>query len=468
MRDKWWPLLAICLGTFMLLVDVTIVGVALPSMAADLHASFTSLQWVVDAYAVALAAALLVAGSLADRFGRRKLYAIGLAVFAVSSLCCGLAPTAGTLITARVVQGLGAAAMFSTNTALLSVTYTGRDRGVAFGVWGAVNGAAAAIAPIFGGLLTQTFGWRSIFLVNLPIAAVALVLTWRRLTESRGHTARTDWPGALTITAFAALLTFGLIRGGGHGWTSTPTLVVFAIAAASLIAFVLAERRTATPLLDLGLLRGRSFAALMFAALMLTASAFAPTVYLSVWVQSVLREDALRAGLVLAPMAVVGFVVSIAIGRHMHRVSPRWPLGIGLILIGAGALARTGLTASSGPRALLAGLIVTGVGAGLASPVIVSAALGAAPPARAGMAGGAVNTFRQLGYALGIAVLGSVLANRVAGAAHSPAAYATGLNTIQLIAGLTGIVAGLLVLALVAPTTERPTEIRQTELAAAD
>jgi EmrB/QacA subfamily drug resistance transporter len=479
MRDKWGPLLAICLGTFMLLVDVTIVSVALPSMAVDLHATFTSLQWVVDAYAVALAALLLVAGSIADRFGRRKLYAIGLALFAAASLCCGLAPTAWLLITARVIQGIGAAAMFATNTALLSVTYSGRDRGIAFGVWGAVNSAAAAIAPVFGGFLTQTLGWRSIFLVNLPIAAVALLLTWRVLTESHGHRVRTDWPGGTAVTAFAALVTFGLIYGGDHGWADHTTVTALAVAAVALVVFVLIERRTATPLLDLALLRRIPFATLMFAAMVLTAAAFTPTVYLSLWLQSVLGLDALRAGLVLAPMAVVGFVVSIAIGRHMHHIPPRWPLGTGLVLIGAGALARTFLTADSGWPALLPGLVVTGIGVGLASPVLVSAALASAPPARAGMAGGAVNTFRQLGYALGIAVLGSVLTAHItaslAHTAHPVAAatavtegkagqliatqpgldhlvhnaFATGVDHIQSIAGIIGIVGGLLVLAFV-------------------
>ncbi|HEX5405113.1 MAG TPA: MFS transporter [Pseudonocardiaceae bacterium] len=487
MRDKWWPLLAICLGTFMLLVDVTIVSVALPSMAVELHASFSSLQWVIDAYAVALAALLLVAGSIADRFGRRKLYAIGLALFAVSSLCCGLAPNVGLLITARVAQGIGGAAMFSTNTALLSVTYTGRDRGVAFGVWGAVSGAAAAIAPIFGGLLTQTFGWRSIFLINLPIAAIALLLVWRVLTESRGAKVRIDWPGAILITAFAGLLTFGLIHGGDTGWTSMSTLAVLAASILSLIAFVLVERNSATPLLDLALLRRRSFATLMLAAMVLTGSAFSSAVYLSLWLQSVLGEDAMLAGLVLAPLAIVSFVVSITVGRFMHRGGYRWPLGIGLVLIGIGSVLRMFITADSGASALFAGLIVTGIGVGLASPVLVSAALGSVPAAKAGMAAGAVNTFRQLGYALGIAVLGSVLTGRITGVltgnpltpnpvatatavseGKTPqlvgtaqaglrgdldhllhAAFANGLDYIQLISGIIGVLGGLLVLTVV-------------------
>jgi EmrB/QacA subfamily drug resistance transporter len=497
MRDKWWPLLAICLGTFMLLVDVTIVSVALPSMAVELHASFSSLQWVIDAYAVALAALLLVAGSIADRFGRRKLYAIGLGLFAVSSLCCGLAPNVGLLITARIVQGIGGAAMFSTNTALLSVTYTGRDRGVAFGVWGAVNGAAAAIAPIFGGLLTQTLGWRSIFLVNLPIAAIALLLTWKVLAESRGAKVRIDWPGAFLITAFAGLLTFGLIHGGDAGWTSMSSLTVLGASVLALVAFVLVERHSDAPLLDLALLRRRSFATLMLAALVLTASAFAPAVYLSLWLQSVLGEDAMLAGLVLAPLAIVSFVVSISVGRYMHRIGYRWPLGMGLVLIGIGGIMRMFITADSGAGALFAGLIVTGVGVGLASPVLVSAALGAVPSAKAGMAGGAVNTFRQLGYALGIAVLGSVLTSRMTGVlagnplTPNPAAtagaisegkalqlvgtaqpslrgqldhllhgaFANGLDHIQLIAGVIGVLGGVLVLVVVNNDSKEPEQV---------
>jgi EmrB/QacA subfamily drug resistance transporter len=488
-RGRWLALLTICLGTFMLLVDVTIVSVALPSMARDLHARLSSLQWVVDAYALALAALLLVSGSLADRFGRRRLFVAGLALFSIASLCCALAPSAGLLIAARAVQGAGAAAMFATNTALLSTTYAGRDRAVAFGVWGAVTGAAAAIAPVLGGVLIQAFDWRAIFLVNLPIATLAIAMTRRVLTESRGEDSPIDWLGAASFTLCAGAATFGLIHGGSAGWSADGTLAAFVAAVLALATFIAVERRRSMPLLDLALLRDPSFAALMVAAVLLSAGAFAPTLYTQLWLQSVLGLSAIGAGLVVAPLAAVAFVVSASAGRFMHRVSPQIPLGVGLLLIGAGAMLRAGIDAQSSWSVLIPGLVVTGLGVGLASPVLVSAALAAVPARRAGMASGAVNTFRQLGYALGIAVLGTLFTSRLersfasSGAFSNPtaastqaaqgqahallwsapagaranvshaihAAYAVSQNDIYLLAGAAAILGGVLVLALVRP-----------------
>jgi EmrB/QacA subfamily drug resistance transporter len=490
--SRWWPLVAICLGTFMLLVDVTIVSVALPSMATDLHAQLSSLQWVVDAYALSLAALLLLGGSLADRFGRRRLFQIGLVVFALASLCCAIAPNAGLLIAARTIQGVGAAAMFATNSALLNATYHGRERGVAFGVWGAVTGAAAAMAPILGGLLIEAFDWRAIFLVNLPIAVLTIVMTERVLSESHGHAGKLDWAGAVTFTLCAGSLTYALIHGGESSWGATTTLVAFAVSAVTLVVFIAIEPRRLSPLMDLALLRDRSFATLMLAAVVLPAAAFAPTLYTQLWLQSVLNLSAIGAGLVVAPLAAVAFAVSAGVGRFMHRIPARYPLGIGLVAIGGGSLMRTGISAGSGWGVMIPGLILTGAGVGLASPVLISAALGAVRPERSGMASGTVNTFRQLGYALGIAALGTIFASRlsdsiasshlfanphaaansavqgqaqglIAAAGHSRAgvlhtihaAYATGQNEIYLIAGVAGVIGGLLVLALVRPASEQ-------------
>ena len=457
-RSRWWPLVAICLGTFILLVDVTIVSVALPQMARDLHTQLDSLQWVVDAYALSLAALLLVCGSLADRFGRRRLFQLGLALFAVSSLACALAPNAGFLIAARTVQGAGAAAMFATNTALLNHSYEGRDRSVAFGVWGAINGAAAAVAPVLGGLLIAAAGWRAIFLVNLPIAIVAGIMTQRTLAESRGQASPIDWAGAASFTLSAAALTYALIHGGDNGWATPVTLASFAVAAAALVVFVVTELRVAHPLLDLSLFRRASFSTLMAVGVVMTACAFAPFIYTQLWLQSVLGLPAIEAGLVLLPMAGTAFVVSALAGRFMHGMAARWPLGLGLVLIGAGSLLRAFLTASSGWPALIAGLVVSGVGVGLAAPVLVSATLSSVPRPRSGMASGAVNTFRQIGYALGIAAFGSLFASRIAGVARARvtrhavhAAYATAQNDIYLVAGLAAVACGLAALALIRP-----------------
>jgi len=333
---KWWPLVAICAGACMLLVDVTIVNVALPDMARQLHTTFSDLQWVIDLYALVLGALVLTVGAVADRFGRRRLYLIGLALFAAASLTCGLAPNVGLLIAARGVQGVGAAAMFATTMALISNTYTGRERGMAFGIWGAVNGAASAVGPIIGGLLTANFGWRWIFLVNLPVSVVAVALTLKVVTESRDpHPRRIDVPGMVSFTVAAAALTYALIRGA---WASTETIVLIAVAAAGLAAFVVAERRSAAPMLDLELLRNPTFTAMLLAGALLSAAAWAGMTYQSLWLQSVLGLSAIKAGLVMLPAAAAAFLVSGQVGRFLHRTSPRWMVGTGLLVIGIGAL----------------------------------------------------------------------------------------------------------------------------------
>ncbi|MFI2236858.1 MFS transporter [Streptomyces chrestomyceticus] len=460
-RRKWWPLVAITLGNFMLLVDVTIVNTALPRIADGLDASFTSLQWVMDIYALALAALLMVAGSAADLFGRRKLYLAGLGLFALASLACGLAPDEGVLIAARAVQGVGAAAMFATNTPLLMAAYQGRDRGVAFGIWGGTSGAAAAVGPVLGGVLTQYIDWRAIFLVNLPLTAVAVWITLRSVQESHGdRTARIDWPGAGAFTLCAGALTYGLMRGGEEGWTESGTLLALAVALLSLVAFVAVERRARQPLLDLKLMRRPAFAVLMAAALLLQAAAFPYLTYVGLWVQNILGLSPVMGGVAVLPMAVASMVVGMFGGRYLHRLAPRLPIGIGLLLIGAGPLLHVLLlNDTSGWAILVPGLLVSGLGIGMSMPVLVSAALGAAPPQRAGMASGAVNTFRQLGYALGIAILGTVFTQgvRSAGAHAAPGtAYVHGLTRVSLVAGVVAVAAGLLVLAVVRrPEAER-------------
>ncbi|MGW3323567.1 DHA2 family efflux MFS transporter permease subunit [Streptomyces virginiae] len=412
---KWLPLTAVCLGAFMLLVDVTIVTVALPDISADMASDtsfggFAGLQWVMDVYALALAALLLGAGSLADRIGRRRVYLIGLGLFAAASLACGLATGPAELIAFRAVQGIGGAAMFATTMALLSASYQGRDRGVAFGVWGAVNGAAAAAGPIIGGLLTENFGWRWIFFINLPVSALAVYVTLKAVAESRNpHAGRLDLPGMATFTAGAAAVTYAVIRVGENGWGSPTTLGLLGLGVAAFAAFVLVELRSTRPMLDLSLFRSRTFVAVMAAGLLLSGAAFSYLMYVSLWLQSAEGMSPVGAGLVLLPLSAAGFVVAAVAGRLLHAVPPRLTIGGGLLLIGAGALLQAWmLDAGDGWTALVPGLFVTGVGVGAATPALAATAMGAVAPARAGMAGGALNTARQLGTALGIAVLGAV------------------------------------------------------------
>jgi EmrB/QacA subfamily drug resistance transporter len=486
---KWLPLVAVCLGAFMLLVDVTIVNVALPVMATDLSATLTDLQWVMDGYALVLAALLLGAGALADRAGRRRVYLAGLVVFAASSAACGLAPDATTLVAARAVQGLGAAAMFATTIALLGHAYQGRDRGVAFGVWGAVNGIAAATGPLLGGLLTQHLDWRAIFWVNLPVCVAAVLLTTLTVTESKStRPTPLDLPGTATFTVAAAAVTYAVTRASTDGWTSTTTLALLAAGAVALAAFITTESLRRHPMLDLSLFRRPAFTGVMLAGLLLSVAAFAAMPYVSLWTQSVLGLGPVKAGLVLIPMSATAFLSAFVSGRFLHGVPARWPIGTGLLLVGAGALWQGTLHPTSTALAVMPGLALAGLGVGAITPALSAAALAAVPPERAGMAGGAVNTFRQLGLALGIAAFGTIFTThletnlgahavphpaQVAGAlgggqAHKVLAsvptdgraaldhaihlaFAAGLNRIYLIAGITGLAAGVLCLLVIRP-----------------
>jgi EmrB/QacA subfamily drug resistance transporter len=405
---KWLPLVAICTGTFMLLIDVTIVNVALPDMALDLGTSFGQLQWVVDVYALALSALVLGAGSLADLYGRRKVYLAGLLLFAVASLACGLAPGAELLIGARAVQGIGGAAMLATTIALINTSYEGRDRGTAFGIWGAVVGAAAALGPILGGALTE-LSWRWIFFVNLPISVFAVVVTLLAVQEARQPQApRPDVPGIVLFTLGAGGVVFGLVRAAADGWGAPVAWGPLLAGLVVLAGWVLVERRRRAPMLDVSLFRSRSFTGIMIGALLLNAAAFSASLYTSLWLQSVLGLSPLQAGLVFIPLSACSFVVAALAGRFLQTMAPRLVLGGGLVVIGIASLLLALVDADSSWTVLVPGLAVLGVGVGVANPTLASAALATVPRERSGMASGAVNTARQLGFALGVAVLGSV------------------------------------------------------------
>ncbi|MFF3577975.1 MFS transporter [Streptomyces mirabilis] len=469
----WGPLTAVCLGTFMLLLDVTIAVVALPDMARALHASLSDLQWVIDGYALALAALLLGVGAAADILGRRRVHVAGVVLFAVASLLCGLASGPGMLVAARGLQGVGAAAMFATTLPLLGSVYQGRQRSTALGVWGAVSGGAAAVGPVLGGLLTEGPGWRWIFFVNLPVSVASVWLTLRVVPESRGPRGmRIDWAGTVAFACFAGATTYGVVRAGADGWTSGVVTGSFGTAALALVAFVLVERRVAHPLLDLSLLRKPAFVGVMAGALAFNGVAFGVIPYLSIWMQTVLGMSPVRGGLTLLPLTGATMVVAILAGKLLHGVPARLTIGGGLLLVGSGAFCQAVLDAGTSWTVLVPGLVLVGIGTGFVSPAIAGAALAAVPPERAGMAGGAVNTVRQLGYALGVAVFGTVLTSRMqdtlshdaahtlagggAGALRGPlsehtlrAAFASGLDSASVAAGVTGMVAGALVLILV-------------------
>lgn len=433
----------------MLLIDVTIVTVALPDIAAATGASFTTLQWVLDAYALVLGALVLGMGALADNLGHKRVYIAGTLLFAAASLTCGLAGSGGVLVAARAVQGVGGAAMFATTIALLHATYSGRERGIAFGIWGAVSGASAGIGVVLGGALTQWAGWRWVFMVNVPVSVCAVALSVVAFRETARRRVRLDIAGVVLFSLAAGALIFGIIRGGEAGWGRPATMASLAVAALALIAFGVVETRVANPMLPLSLLRNPRFAGSLVGGIGMNFAAFSGSVLLSIWLQDVLRLSAIGTGLAMLPMAAVAFVTAGALGHRLDGAPPQRTVGIGLLVIGVGSGLLTLVSAGSHWWAAAPGLAVIGIGVGLGAPALASVALGAVPPQLSGVASGAVNTARQIGFALGVAVLGCVFSS-VAGSSRPTvrADFVAGLDAAMAVAGVVGLLAGAAAIAL--------------------
>jgi len=410
---KWWALIAVCLGMFMLLLDITIVNVALPSIQHDLHATFADLEWVVDAYALSLAALLLSAGSLADLFGRRLLFAIGVAVFTVGSLLCAVATGPLFLVVSRAGQGIGGAIMFATSLALLADAFRGRERATALAIWGAVSGIAVAIGPLIGGLITSGWTWRGIFFVNLPVGVITMAITLWRVGESRDPNPRgIDWAGLVSFTGGLIALVYGLIRAGEQGWGDPGVAICLGCAAVLLAVFILVERFGSRSMIDLALFKVPTFAGGSVAALAVNGCVYAMLLYIVLYLQDLLGYSALQTGLRALIMSVATLPAAIVSGRLTSRVPARFLIGPGLALSGLGLLLMAGLTAGSSWTHLIPGLILAGVGSGMINPALAGTAVGVVPPRQAGMASGMNTTFRQVGIATGIAVFGTLFATK--------------------------------------------------------
>jgi EmrB/QacA subfamily drug resistance transporter len=486
--NKWWTLVAVCLGTFMLLLDITIVNVALPDIQQALHSSFSDLQWVVDAYALTLAAFLLTAGSIADMYGRRLLYLVGLVVFTAASALCGFAESTLMLQLSRALQGVGGAIMFAVSLALLADAFRGKDRGIAFGIWGTITGLAVAIGPLLGGALTSGLSWRWIFFVNVPFGIVAVLISVLRVSESRAPQASgPDWPGFVIFTVALSSLVYGLIESNQKSFSNGLVLGCLAAAAVLLAVFVFVERHRAHPMFDLSLFRLPTFSGGSVAAFGLSASIFSMLLYLVLYLQDILGYSPLATGVRLMFLSGAILVTATVAGRLSSHVPVRLLIGPGLIMVGIGLLIMRGLNAGSTWTHLIPGMIVGGLGIGLVNPPLASTAVGVVPPQRAGMASGINSTFRQVGIATGIALLGTLFSSQVKSAVETrvtavPAlshqgpkiaaavqsgeigqliaklppqarqtvgmitrgAFATGLNSILLVAAIIAFVAGVI------------------------
>ncbi len=440
---KWWTLIAVCTAVFMLLLDITVVNVALPDIQRSLNSSFSDLQWVVDAYSLTLAAFLLTAGVIGDIYGRRTIFAVGLGVFSLASLVCGLSTSPLMLNLARAVQGVGGAIMFATSLALIASAFVGKDRGTAFGIYGAVIGGAVAIGPLIGGAITSSIGWRWIFFVNVPIGVLAIFITLVKVAESRdeGHR-RIDWVGFITFSGSLFLLVFALVRGNDLGWGSVTIVVLLVVAAILMVSFVINEARTAEPMLDLGLFSIRAFNGVSIVAFCLAASIFSMFLYLTLYIQDGLGYGPFAAGLRFLPLTLLSFIVAPFAGRLTVRLQSRYLLGAGMIIITAGLLLMGRTTPTSSWLVLLPGFILCGIGIGAVNPVLASGAISVVQPQRSGMASGANNTFRQVGIATGIAVLGAIFQTQII--AHTTAVLVrSSLGTTVLHRGGTQLSAAL-------------------------
>jgi EmrB/QacA subfamily drug resistance transporter len=442
MRTQRWTLVVVCAATAMLMLDIAVVNTALSRIAEDLKTGLSGLQWVVDAYTLTLASTVLSAGFLADRLGRRRLFTIGLTLFTLASLACGLAQDITMLNAARAVQGIGAAVMFAVSLALLAHAFPDpRERAGAFAAYGASIGGAFAVGPLVGGLLTSGIDWQWIFLVNLPIGIFCLWVTRMHVQESRDPRSQDiDWPGQVTLTAGLFLLVLALLRGNEQGWTSTPIVAELAGAVIALAAFVAIESRVTAPMLPLRYFRDRSFTGAQIGVFAISASFFAVFLYTTLYLQQILGLSAIQAGLVYLPGTLTMLFVSGATAQVLAKVPARTLISLGLGLVSIGMVLFVLADEHSSWWIVLPGELLALIGTGLFNPAMSNVALTVLPPEQSGLAAGAHDTFRQAGIAVGVAALGALIPAQNALDGGSAADYVAGLHNALLVgAGLAAV-----------------------------
>jgi EmrB/QacA subfamily drug resistance transporter len=460
---KWWTLTAVAFGLFMIMLDNTVVNVALPSIEHDLHVSISSLEWVVTAYALTFAALLITGGKLGDLLGRRRIFIVGIAIFTLSSLACGLAPTSGFLIGARAVQGVGAALMNPASLSIITATFPPKQRGTAIGIWAGVSALALAIGPLIGGVIVDNINWNWIFFINVPVGVVGIVVSQLVIKESRdtSHEQSIDLPGLITSSAGLFALTYGLIEGNRHGWTSPEIVGLFSAAAVLLAGFVLLERYQRLPMLDLSLFQNGSFVGANLVAMLVSLGMFGVFFFVSLYIQNILGWTPTQAGASFLPMTILIILVAPIAGRLSDRVGSRWLMGGGMTLVSISLLLYQRVGLHSTFWTLLPAMMLGGLGMAMTMSPMTAAAMGSVLVDKAGVGSGVLNSFRQLGGSLGIALMGAILASYATAPPRSPLGaqqFVDGLHAALLVAAVITFAAAIVAVALV---RTRPEVVRE-------
>src|SRR5918996_3765919 len=457
---KWLTLAAVSFGLFMIMLDNTVVNVALPSIQRDLEASLSELQWVVTGYALTFAAFMLIGGKVADAYGRRLIFVVGILVFTLASLWCGLASSGDQLIVARVLQGVGAALMNPAPLSIIAATFPPHERGMAIGIWAGVSALALAIGPLVGGLLTQHLSWHWIFFVNIPVGVLGIVASFLLIDESRDEThERLDLPGLATSGVGLFALTYGLIEANTYGWTSARILGAFAVAALMIVVFVLLERHQRAPMLQLELFRNGPYTGANLVVLLVALAMFGVFFFVSLYMQNVLGYSAVQAGAAFLPMTILIILIAPIAGRTSDRLGSRGLLTIGMVLIAGQLLYFSRLGVDASFWNLLPGFLVGGVGMAMTMTPSAAAATRSVPVDKAGVGSAVLNASRQVGGSLGIALIGAIMAQE-AGSRQTVDAFMDGFESSLLVAAAIALLGAVVAAVLVRPheLEERPAE----------
>ncbi|MBA3402159.1 MAG: DHA2 family efflux MFS transporter permease subunit, partial [Actinobacteria bacterium] len=408
---KWFTLAAVSFGLFMIMLDNTVVNVALPSIQRDLGTDLSSLQWIVTGYALTFGALMLIGGKVADAYGRRLIFVVGISVFTTASLWCGLADSGDELIAARILQGVGAALMNPATLSIIAATFPSHQRGTAIGIWAGVSALALAIGPLVGGLLTEHLDWSWIFFVNIPVGILAIAASFLFIDESRDEThVRLDLPGLATSAVGLFALTYALIEANTYGWTSPRILGAFAVAGMSILAFILLERYQRAPMLPLELFKSRTYAGANMAMLLVALSMFGVFFFLSLYMQNVLGYSAVQTGAAFLPMTILIILIAPVAGKTSDRFGSRGLMTTGMILIAVQLLYFSRLGVEASFWSLLPAFLVGGVGMALTMTPSAAAATRSVSVDKAGVGAAVLNASRQVGGSLGIALIGAIIA----------------------------------------------------------